>query len=351
MGERATGRRAPRRTFLLVRRLRWLSAAYAARRRGRAHVQRARPRRARRRPRQGHRRRYRPRSMPPPARAAPCPFRPATMCPARCGCAAAHPSPRRGRDAVASRDDGDFDPLEAPGYETFADRETQRLTRSPSCRGEACGRSPSWGRAGSTAARSSREGPKPIALRECRDVRIHGHRASPMRATTTSACSAATTSTSPDVTIENGYADGIDSRLLSERAHHRLPYRVARRRHRAEDEPGARTAAGHRGVTVSGCHLVTLHNGLKLGTESSGDFRRITFRDCSIVGRRHAWKGELTGGVVLTSVDGGMLEDVTVSGIRMDRPCARPCSSGSAVAGVGRPCRRRGPCATSRSRT
>ena len=70
-------------------------------------------------------------------------------------------------------------------------------------------------------------------------------------------------------------------------------------------------------VTVTNCRLVTLHNALKLGTESAGDFRGIVFRDCDIFGQRPGWKGELSSGVSLQAVDGGTLEAVTVSNIRM----------------------------------
>jgi polygalacturonase len=54
-----------------------------------------------------------------------------------------------------------------------------------------------------------------------------------------------------------------------------------------------------------------------VGTESTGDFKRIVMRDCTIVGQRHAWKGELTSGISLQAVDGGTLEGVVVSNIRM----------------------------------
>jgi hypothetical protein len=72
-----------------------------------------------------------------------------------------------------------------------------------------------------------------------------------------------------------------------------------------------------RNVTVRGCHLSTYHNGLKLGTESSGDFRDISFLDCTVVGRPHPWKGELSSGIALTTVDGGRLERVTIANVRM----------------------------------
>lgn len=78
---------------------------------------------------------------------------------------------------------------------------------------------------------------------------------------------------------------------------------------------GARRAT--RNVTVSNCHLTTLHNGLKLGTESAGDFRVISFKHCTVVGRPHPWKGELSSGLAMTTVDGGTLERVSVSDVRM----------------------------------
>ena len=216
---------------------------------------------------------------------------------------------------IASRDDGDFDPPEDPGYDTFADVETRDFSFAL-LQGRGLRQIAIVGPGRIDGGRSSREGPKPIALRECRDVRIRG----------VSIANAGNYAVSllgcddvdiADVTIENGYADGITPDCCRN-------VRIARCRIESRDDAivlKTSLALGRRrpteDVTVSGCHLVTLHNGLKLGTESSGDFRRISFRKCSIVGRRHAWKGELTGGVTLTSVDGGILEDVTVSDIRM----------------------------------
>jgi polygalacturonase len=220
-----------------------------------------------------------------------------------------------GATLIASRDDADFDPPEKPGYDTFADVETRDFSFAL-LQGRGLRQIAIVGPGRIDGARSSREGPKPIALRECRDVRIHG----------VSIANAGNYNVSllgcddvdiGDVTIENGYADGITPDCCRN-------VRIRGCRIESRDDAivlKTSLALGRRrpteNVTVSGCHLVTLHNGLKLGTESSGDFRRITFRDCSIVGRRHAWKGELTSGVALTSVDGGILEDVTVSGIRM----------------------------------
>jgi hypothetical protein len=75
---------------------------------------------------------------------------------------------------------------------------------------------------------------------------------------------------------------------------------------------------------VTDCTLVNIRNGLKIGTESSGDFRRIVFRNCTLSGRTEFPNPpfvDLTphpsAGVSLETVDGGTLEQVVVSGIRM----------------------------------
>jgi hypothetical protein len=68
---------------------------------------------------------------------------------------------------------------------------------------------------------------------------------------------------------------------------------------------------------VSDCHLTTIHNALKIGTETSADLEQIVFRNCTVVGRPHPWKGDLSSGVAIETVDGGSIRNVTVSDIRM----------------------------------
>src|SRR6185295_4649959 len=67
-----------------------------------------------------------------------------------------------------------------------------------------------------------------------------------------------------------------------------------------------------------------VRNGLKIGTESSGDFRNIVFRNCTLSGRTEMWdpppfdlRPFPSAGVSLQNVDGGVLEQVVVSNIRM----------------------------------
>ncbi len=83
-------------------------------------------------------------------------------------------------------------------------------------------------------------------------------------------------------------------------------------------------------VTVTGCQVSgfdcptlldgrRLHGGgngrIKLGTESNGGFKHITISDCVF---------ESCLGLALETVDGGPLEDVTVSGLTMHRPSSSP---------------------------
>jgi polygalacturonase len=220
-----------------------------------------------------------------------------------------------GATLLASPDDGDFDPPEALGYETFADRETSDFAFAL-LQGRRVAHLSIVGPGRIDGNRSSRSGPKPIALKECRSIQIR-------ELTIANAGNYNISLLGCDgvnirgVTIRNGYSDGVDPDCCRN-------VRIANCQIESRDDAvvlkTSRTLGVARtteDVTVTNCHLVTLHNALKLGTESSGDFRRIVFRDCTIVGQRPTWKGELTSGVSLQAVDGGTLERVTVSNIRM----------------------------------
>ena len=65
-----------------------------------------------------------------------------------------------------------------------------------------------------------------------------------------------------------------------------------------------------RDVVITNCVLSSLCNALKLGTESVGGFENIAISNCTIYDTNLA-------GIALESVDGGSLEDVTVSNITM----------------------------------
>lgn len=216
---------------------------------------------------------------------------------------------------VASRDDADFDPVEELGHESFADDETSSF-RFALLQGHGLEHVRIVGAGRIDGNRTSRDGPKPIALKECRRIEIRD-------VTIANAGNYNISLLGCDgvdvvaVTIQNGYSDGIDPDCCQN-------VRIAGCRIDSRDDAialktsfalGVRRPT--RNVTVTGCHLTTIHNALKLGTESTGDFEHIVFRDCTVVGRRHAWKGDLSSGVAIETVDGGRLAHVSVSGIRM----------------------------------
>jgi len=70
------------------------------------------------------------------------------------------------------------------------------------------------------------------------------------------------------------------------------------------------TARPCRDVVVTNCVLSSLCNALKLGTESTGGFDDISFSNCAIYDTRLA-------GIALETVDGAVLERVTIANIVM----------------------------------
>jgi polygalacturonase len=75
-------------------------------------------------------------------------------------------------------------------------------------------------------------------------------------------------------------------------------------------------------VTITNCILRSHCTALKLGTESNGGFRNIAVSNCTILsprGTKPFW-GYPEGrcGIALETVDGGRLENVTISNIVID---------------------------------
>jgi polygalacturonase len=66
-----------------------------------------------------------------------------------------------------------------------------------------------------------------------------------------------------------------------------------------------------RDITASGCKLSTKCNAIKLGTESLGDFGKISITGCQI-------RDTGMAGIALYCVDGAHLHDVTIADITMD---------------------------------
>ena len=216
---------------------------------------------------------------------------------------------------IASKDAADFDPAERLGYDPFSDPETSDF-RFALLQGRDVTHVGIRGPGRIDGNRASRGGPKPIALKQCRHIRIRDLTIenAPNYNISLLGCDGVEIR---GVTIRNGYSDGIDPDCCEN-------VRISDCRIESRDDAiclktsfalGNRRAT--RNVTVTSCHLTSIHNALKLGTESTGHFKNIVFRDCTIVGQTHAWKGDLSSGIALQTVDGGTVERVVVSDIRM----------------------------------
>lgn len=76
-----------------------------------------------------------------------------------------------------------------------------------------------------------------------------------------------------------------------------------------------------RNVRITGCTISSHCNQLKMGTESGGGFIDVAIRDCTVFSPRHTKKiyGDQRGlaGIALEIVDGGTLDNVTVSDVRI----------------------------------
>lgn len=220
-----------------------------------------------------------------------------------------------GATLIASPDDADFDPIEQLGYKSFSDPETSDF-RFALLQGLDLAQVSILGPGKIDGNRTRRGGPKPIALKRCRAVVIRDLTIvnAPNYNISLLGCDVVDIR---GVTILNGYSDGIDPDCCQN-------VRISDCRIESADDAivlkssfalGVRRATLN--VTVTKCHLTTIHNALKLGTESTGDFKNVVFSDCTVIGRTHPWEGDLSSGVAIETVDGGRIDRVSVSDIRM----------------------------------
>jgi polygalacturonase len=72
-----------------------------------------------------------------------------------------------------------------------------------------------------------------------------------------------------------------------------------------------------RNVTITNCVLTCCCNGLKFGTATRGGFENVAFTNSVIFNERVDAKARVISGVAIEMVDGGWLEGVTITNIRM----------------------------------
>jgi len=161
-----------------------------------------------------------------------------------------------------------------------------------------------------------RGGPKPIALRRCRQVRIRNLTIlnAPNYAISLLGCDDVEIT---GVTILNAFADGIDPDSCRN-------VRITNCRVESVDDaivPKSSFSLGEfrpsENIVITGCVLSTVCNGFKLGTESGGGFQNITVSDCVITGHKNRNNRPAISGISLETVDGGILQGVTISNITM----------------------------------
>jgi hypothetical protein len=72
-------------------------------------------------------------------------------------------------------------------------------------------------------------------------------------------------------------------------------------------------------ITITNCVLTCCCNGLKFGTATRGGFENVTFSNSVIFNEDVDPKARVIAGIALEMVDGGWLEGVTISNVRMQR--------------------------------
>ena len=227
-----------------------------------------------------------------------------------------------GAALLASPDDRDFEPREKLPYDTFAGDETSDFAFAL-LQGRGLQHVTILGPGRIDGNRRARGGPKPIALKACRDVTIRDVTLENAPNYTISLLGCEHVDI-VGVTIRHGYADGIDPDCCRY-------VRIASCRVESRDDAiclksslalGARRPTEY--VVVTDCTLTNVRNALKIGSESGGDIRHIVFRDCTLTGRAEPLNVLSLGlaphpsaGVSLECVDGGRVEHLLVSGITM----------------------------------
>lgn len=221
-----------------------------------------------------------------------------------------------GATLVAAPERSDFDEYEKLDYNSFSDMETTDFNFAL-IRGREVEHVAVLGPGKIDMARTKRGGPKPVALKLCRNILIRDLTIAnaPNYNLSLLGCDFVDV---VGVTIRNGYCDGIDP----DSCRH---VRIANCFVESWDDaivPKASPSLGYlrpsEHITVTNCVLTTACNAFKLGTESSGGFRDIVCSNCSIYGDMKLWPGRRpNSGISIEMVDGGALERVAVSNITM----------------------------------
>ncbi len=216
---------------------------------------------------------------------------------------------------LGSQKKEDYDPYEKLDFPNDADHETSFFHHSLMW-GEDITNISITGHGIINSNFTKRGGPKALAFKCCKDIRIEGitFQNCPNYTISLLGCEQVIID---KVQILNGYADGIDPDSCQ------FVFISNCRIETVDDAivPKSSFSLGYRrpctDITVTNCYLSTRCNGFKLGTESGGDFKRITFSNSVVRGLYTTQKPGISG-IAIESVDGSNIEGITVTGIVMD---------------------------------
>ncbi len=226
-----------------------------------------------------------------------------------------------GARILGSPSDDDYDPYETFDFPNDADRETSFFHFSLIW-AEDAERVGIVGGGTIDSNRQRRGGPKSIALKRCKFVEIRD-------VTIRNAPNYAISFLGADyvnidgVTILNAHCDGIDP----DASRH---VRIANCHVESWDDAIVLKSSFSLGerrstedVTITNCYLESACSTFKLGTESGGDFKRVTLSNCvmkGLQGGEHASQGRYrpaNAGIGIMTVDGAHIDGVSVSNVVM----------------------------------
>jgi hypothetical protein len=216
-----------------------------------------------------------------------------------------------GATLAMSPDAADFDAVESLPYPVYDDGDTTYFHHALLA-GENLQDLTIYGEGVIDGNRSQRGGPKPIALKLCRNVAIRGIRIQnvPNYAISLLGCDFVNID---GVTIENAFADGIDPDSCR---HVRISNCYIDSRDDAIAVKASWALGARRPVedlTVANCILRTNKNGFKFGSESAGDLRHVAVTNCIMTPR--ATGSRPNSAILLESLDGANIENVVISKI------------------------------------
>lgn len=214
-----------------------------------------------------------------------------------------------------SRLDADYAPPERLGFEPYADRETSIFEHALLFSSDTDNVTID-GPGRIECDRQQRGGPKPIALRRCRNLRLAGFTIdqAPSYAVSLIDCLKVDIG---GLTITRSHSDGIDLDGTRDAKIHDCDIETFDDAICLKSSASLNRRLMTSNIVVENCRLKTGSVFFKIGTESYGDFRKIRVRKLTLnggVGNRHG-----NPGIAIETVDGGTIRDVVVEDITMNQ--------------------------------